>query len=103
MTIILGYILDEWSHPKVNHTQLSKKERNRVRYNKRQARIEDERERARRTRPSDISPPRITDGMSGKCLSQSHYAPKPKPVTMGGLLTFAAEFDEAQRLDNRPK
>lgn len=94
MTIILGYIIDEWSHPKVSYTQLSKKERGRIKYNKRQARIKDENSRAHRTRPSDISPPRITDGISGKGKPQSEYN-VPRPRTAGDLLSFAAEFDKA--------
>ena len=44
-------------------TELSKKEQGRQRYLRHEGRVSAQRASARRTRPSDIAAPRLTDGM----------------------------------------
>lgn len=73
------------------YTELSKKEQGRIRYQRLQARMSDERKRSRRTRPSDICVPRYTDGISGKSKPQTEFVSRfpPKP---GKALSFG-QFD----------
>lgn len=101
MAVVLYTIIDEWTYfpkekPLVRYTQLPKKERNRIRYQKRQPRLKDQCARARPTRPSDIAPPRWQDGINLLDMP-AHKIPQPRAVTLGDLKAFASEFDVAWR------
>lgn len=52
---------------------LTKKERGRLRYERHQALVEDQRLRSSRTRPSDVAPQRLTDGKAVVHIPQSMY------------------------------
>ena len=53
------------------YTELSKKERNAIRYAKRQVRYREQ--QAKKTRPSDRRPPNQMDGISGKSNPQTAF------------------------------
>lgn len=65
---------------------LTKKERGKLRYDRRQARVADVRARARRTRPSDIAPRRIGDGMPGVQAPQVFHRVSKKPSLLELLI-----------------
>jgi hypothetical protein len=60
----------------VKWTELSKKEQGRQRYLRHEGRVRAQRASAVRTRPSDICPPRLTDGISGLSPVQVYIPPK---------------------------
>ena len=66
-------------------TPLTKKERGKLRYDRHQAGVTQQRAKKGRTRTSDIAPKRITDGVSGKIEKHIFTPPAPTKKTRSML------------------
>jgi hypothetical protein len=76
---------------------LTKKERGEHRYQKRRAYVGARRERSRRTRPSDIAPARITDGIPGNKETQVFTTPEvPKKFRTSPLSLFLQAVSQSK-------